>query len=122
MNPVRLRPTNGARSTPWRSSLNNFFPTQTQPVTQVTDNFFDADNIFKNFQNFPNVYSFSGSEPEAVVSSLDGKNTKVRDNINNDIDDDEETKEGCDPQCDDQGCFGRGPTKCIACKNKRMDK
>ncbi|KAJ8941052.1 hypothetical protein NQ318_006826 [Aromia moschata] len=120
VNPVRLRPTNGARSTPWKSPLNTFtFPTQSQPVTQVTDNFFDADNIFKGLNNFPNVYSFAASDPEAAVSSLDGK--KVRDNENN-IDADEETKENCDDQCDDQGCFGRGPTKCIACKNKRMDK
>lgn len=117
VNPVRLRPTNGARSTPWKSPLNTFtFPTQSQPVTQVTDNFFDAD-----VYNFGNVYAFAGSNPEVAISSLDGKNTKVRDNYNN-VDTDEETKENCDEQCDDQGCFGRGPTKCIACRNKRMDK
>lgn len=122
VNPVRLRPTNGARSTPWKSPLNTFtFPTPSQPVTQVSDNFFEED-IFKNFQNFPNVYSFSGSDPEAVISSLDGKNTKVRDNQGNSIDNDEETKENCDDQCDEQGCFGRSSTKCVACRNKRMDK
>lgn len=120
MNPVRLRSPNGARSTPWKLPLNTYtFPTPSQPVTQVTDNFFDADNIFRNFQNFPNIYAFSGSDPEEIASSFDGKNTKVRDNdINNDI----EQKEGCDVECDDQGCFGKGPSKCIACKNKRMDK
>ncbi|XP_074038039.1 furin-like protease 2 isoform X2 [Leptinotarsa decemlineata] len=122
VNPVRLRPTNGARSTPWRSPLNTFsFPTQSQPVTPVTDNFFEED-IFKNFQDFPGIYTFSGSEPEAVISSLDGKNTKVRANENNSINKDEDIKENCDDQCDEQGCFGKGPTKCIACRNKRMDK
>lgn len=122
VNPVRLRPTNGARSTPWKSPINTFaFPTETQPVTQEADNFFEAD-IFKNFQNFPNVYSFSGSDPEPAISSLDGKRTKVRDNDGNSIDDMEETKDGCDDQCDEQGCFGRGANKCVGCKNKRMDK
>lgn len=123
VNPIRLRPTNGARSTPWKSPLNTFtFPTQSQqPVTQVSNNFFDPD-LFKGFNNFPNAYAFAGSDPEQAISSFDGKKTKIRDNDSNNIDNDEETKENCDEQCDDQGCFGRGPTKCIACKNKRMDK
>lgn len=123
VNPVRLRPPNGARSTPWKSPLNTYtFPTLSQPVTQVTDNFFEADNIFRNFQNFPNIYAFSGSDTDEAVSSLDGKNTKVRDNVNNDINNDRDLKDGCDVECDDQGCFGKGPSKCIACRNKRMDK
>ncbi|KAG5898892.1 hypothetical protein JTB14_003286 [Gonioctena quinquepunctata] len=120
VNPVRLRPTNGARSTPWRSPLNTFtFPTQSQPVTE---NFFEADNIFRNFQDFPNIYAFSGSAPEPAISSLDGKKTEVRDNEKYSIEKDVETKDSCDDQCDEQGCFGKGTTKCIACRNKRMDK
>lgn len=122
VNPIRLRPTNGARSTPWKSPLNTFtFPTQTIPVTPVTNNFFE-DNLFRNFQDFPNIYAFSGSDRQESISSLNDKRPEVRDNQNNDIENDEETKEGCDEQCDEQGCFGRGPTKCIACRNKRMDK
>ncbi|XP_014467641.1 PREDICTED: furin-like protease 2 isoform X2 [Dinoponera quadriceps] len=27
----------------------------------------------------------------------------------------------CDPQCDSQGCYGKGPTQCVACKNYRLD-
>lgn len=123
VNPVRLRPQNGARSTPWKSPINTFtFPTQSQPVTQVTNNFFESDNIFKNFQNFPNIYAFSGSDPDESISSADDKNTKVRDNVSNGIGEDDEVKDGCDVECDDQGCFGKGPSKCIACKDKRMDK
>ncbi|VEN37068.1 unnamed protein product, partial [Callosobruchus maculatus] len=93
VNPVRLRPANGARSTPWKSPLNTFaFPTQPQPVPQVTNNFFDTADYFKNFQNFPNVYEFSGSDQDPVVSSLDGK--KVRDNnshnqVDSDLDDED---------------------------------
>jgi proprotein convertase subtilisin/kexin type 5 len=122
VNPIRVRPAGRPQSSPWKSPLNTFtFPTVAESVTPVTDNNFFNGEPFKGFHNFQNVYSFSGSEPEQSVSSLDGKKTKIRDNDNN-IDDDEETKENCDEQCDDQGCFGKGPAKCIACKNKRMDR
>ncbi|ENN73786.1 hypothetical protein YQE_09613, partial [Dendroctonus ponderosae] len=119
VNPVRLRSANGIRSSPWKSPSNTFtFPTQSQPVTSVTDNFFDPSEVFNSF---PHIYSFAGSDPDPAFSSLDEKNTKVRENNENDLNFDEETKIGCDDQCDDQGCFGKGPTKCIACRYKRMD-
>lgn len=28
----------------------------------------------------------------------------------------------CDPQCDAKGCYGKGPTQCVACKHFRLDK
>ncbi|XP_045465314.1 furin-like protease 2 isoform X1 [Harmonia axyridis] len=121
VNPVRLRQTLGpnVKST-WKLPLGSFFsPTPSEPVTQVTDNFFSPD-IFKNFNNFANVYTFSASDPEQSVTSLDGKKTIVRQNLENN-ENDEETKDGCDDQCDYQGCFGSGPSKCIACRNNRMD-
>lgn len=122
VNPIRLRPS-GTVSASWKSPLNTFtFPTQAQPITHdaVTDNFYNSD-VFKNFNNYPNIYTFAGSDPQEAISSLDGKKTNLRDN-NNRIDNEEETKDNCDEQCDDQGCFGKGPNKCIACRNKRMDK
>lgn len=119
VNPIRLRPSNGPRSTLWKTPLNNFFPTQSS-IAQVTDKFFNED-IFRNFNDFQNVYAFSGSDPQESISSLNGKKTMIRDNDNN-LDNDKETKENCDEQCDAQGCFGEGPSNCIACKNKRMDK
>lgn len=119
INPIRLRQS-ASQAFPWKSSVNTFaFPTQPEPVTQVTDNFFNPE-LFKGFNNFPNVYSFAGSDPEQSITSLDGKKAIVREN--NHMENDEETKSNCDEECDDQGCFGRGPTKCIACKGKRMDK
>ncbi|XP_065170470.1 furin-like protease 2 isoform X2 [Atheta coriaria] len=121
-NPIQLRSSN-APSVSWRSPQNTFtFPTEADSVTadpSVTDNFFSPD-IFKGFNNYHNLYTFAGSDPQQAISSLDGKKTIIRDD--NRIDTEEETKENCDEQCDDQGCFGKGPNKCIACRNKRMDK
>ncbi|KAL1508965.1 hypothetical protein ABEB36_003778 [Hypothenemus hampei] len=117
VNPVRLRSPNEIRSSQWKSPDAFPFPTQSQPVT---DNFFDPSEVFNNF---PNLYSFAGSETNPVFTSLDEtKNTKVRDNSKNDLDIDDEVIEGCDDQCDSKGCFGKGPTKCYSCRFKRMDK
>ncbi|XP_022919564.2 furin-like protease 2 isoform X1 [Onthophagus taurus] len=33
-----------------------------------------------------------------------------------------EIRSSCHEQCDEQGCFGRGPNKCISCRNKRINK
>lgn len=125
VNPIRLRPSGNIRSTPWKTPLYNTFgvPTESDVITSdqvVTDNSFFSSEWFKGFNNYPNIYSFAGSDPEEAVSSLDGKKAIVRDG--NSIDNDVETKENCDDQCDDQGCFGNGPNKCIGCRNKRMDK
>lgn len=119
VNPIRLRGA-GTGSSPWRSALSSF-PTQPQPITldAVTDNFYAFDE-FRRFKDFSVPYSFAGSDAHDTVAALDSKKTILRDN--NRIDADDETKENCDEQCDDQGCFGQGPNKCIACRNKRMDK
>lgn len=124
VNPIRLR-SSSSPSTSWKSPLNTFtFPTHSDAITQETpvtvSDYFNSD-LFRGFNNFPNIYTFSGSDPEEVISSMDGKKTKIRDNDNR-IDLDEETKENCDPECDDQGCYGKGADKCIACRNKRLDK
>lgn len=28
----------------------------------------------------------------------------------------------CDPECDDHGCYGKGPTRCVSCKRYKLDK
>lgn len=113
VNPLRLR-NQQSLSSNWRSPQNTFtFPTPSEPIT--ADPFWDPD-LFAGFKNNPNsYYDFSGSENVQAVSSLDGK--KRNDNV---IDADG-TKDNCDEQCDDQGCFGKGANKCYACRNKRMD-
>lgn len=119
-NPIRLRSSSQAA---WKSSNPISFPTRSEPYTPeplVTDNIFGPE-LYKDFNNFQHVYSFSGSDPVQSISTLDGKKTIARNNDNR-IDTDEETKDNCDEQCDDQGCFGKGPNKCVACRNKRMDK
>lgn len=28
----------------------------------------------------------------------------------------------CDPECDPQGCYGKGPTQCVHCLHYKLDK
>lgn len=126
VNPIRVRQQGAASSlkNAWRFPLNvfPFAPTPASaPIVQVTDNFYNPD-LYKNFNNFPNLYSFDATENKQQVAYLDEKKASVRENAKGDGDADAETKENCDEQCDYQGCFGPGPNNCIACRNKRMDK
>ncbi|KAI5651344.1 subtilase family domain-containing protein [Phthorimaea operculella] len=34
---------------------------------------------------------------------------------------DKQVQRLCDPECDSQGCYGKGPTQCVACKHYRLD-
>lgn len=118
VNPIRLRQTSPSDPI-WKSALNTFtFPSQGEYSTpETTGDYFT--NSFKNsFENFPNVYTFAGSNPETAISSLDGK----KNHRENEIDDSKASLDNCHEECDMQGCYGKGPTKCVACKNKRLDK
>lgn len=116
VNPIRLRsaiPPNA----PWKSPTNTFtFPVEYS--TPASGGEFYGQNAFRsNFENFPNVYTYSGSNPEEAVSSLDGKIS----NRENEIGDSKTLLNNCHEQCDDQGCYGKGPNKCVACRNNKLD-
>lgn len=83
-------------------------------------------------QNFPNIYSAAGSEPEASVAPLAGGSVSAEDGARDNLlgggggggAEDGSTRRilhSCDPECDSQGCYGKGPTQCIACKHYRLD-
>lgn len=89
------------------------------------------------FQNYQGPYTGAASNVQSSVASLDGSPAPILTNRlpgNSDsIDDINRSLQGsldpsrtvlhnCDPQCDHQGCYGPGPTECIACKAYRLDK
>lgn len=97
------------------------FPTETdQPA--AGGNFYNPD-LYSGFNNYQNLFAGAGSQPEQAVSTLDGHNIPMsqRENVmadsNNKI-----VLHDCDPECDQQGCYGRGPTQCVSCKHYRLDK
>lgn len=84
--------------------------------------YYNADQ-FAGYLNFQNLFTGAGSNPEQAVATMDGHNipTPQRQNVmadsNNKL-----VLHNCDPECDSQGCYGRGPTQCVACKHYRLDK
>lgn len=98
-------------------------PTETD-LTQssVGTNYFN--NNFQGFANYQNLFSGAGSNVEKTYATLDGHNipTSQRENVMADSNNKLVILHDCDPECDQQGCYGRGPTQCVACKHYRLDK
>lgn len=123
INPIRLKndnADNGARSS--IQSNPYISPTETD-LTQssVGTNYFA--NNFNGFVNYQNLFSGAGSNVEKTYATLDGHNipTSQRENVMADSNNKLVILHDCDPECDQQGCYGRGPTQCVACKQYRLD-
>nr|CAD7578280.1 unnamed protein product [Timema californicum] len=79
---------------------------------------FDS-NIF-NEQDFVNTQSISENDQNTLVSLMDDVN-----NISiqkNDKYMDQKIQNNCDPECDFQGCYGEGPSLCVACRHHTLGK
>lgn len=112
-NPIRMRGEQNRYSHP--SPTESEF---TPPIQPINYNY-NPDL----YTYYPGVYSAAASNPEQAITTLDGHNIPIpqRENVmadsNNKI-----VLHDCDPECDQQGCYGRGPTQCVACKRYRLDK
>lgn len=112
-NPIRMRSEQNRYSHP--SPTESEF---TPPIQPINYNY-NPDL----YTYYPGVFSQAASNPEQAITTLDGHNIPIpqRENVmadsNNKI-----VLHDCDPECDQQGCYGRGPTQCVACKRYRLDK
>ncbi|XP_036319238.1 furin-like protease 2 isoform X2 [Rhagoletis pomonella] len=98
------------------------YPTESDLGQPTNDGgYYNADQ-FAGYLNYQNLFTGAGSNPEQAVATVDGHNipTPQRQNVmadsNNKL-----VLHDCDPECDSQGCYGRGPTQCVACKHYRLD-
>lgn len=115
IDPVRLR---SKRPSPFAPSY--AFPTAADGYDTISDSFYNTD-AFANYQNFPNLFA-AGSNPEKAVARLDGHNVPSPHGENVLADsNDKRVMHDCDPECDSQGCYGKGPSQCVACKHYRLD-
>uniref|UniRef100_A0A182VRP6 furin n=1 Tax=Anopheles minimus TaxID=112268 RepID=A0A182VRP6_9DIPT len=129
-NPIRLKSEgtrNGASG--YSSGLNPFvFPTETDINQQAGSlggagaGYYQSD-LYNNFMNYPNLFSAAGSGIDKTVATLNGHNipTAQRENVMADSNNKLVVLHDCDPECDQQGCYGKGPTQCVACKHYRLD-
>ncbi|XP_033150164.1 furin-like protease 2 isoform X1 [Drosophila busckii] len=94
------------------------------PATGAAANADNADS-FASYLNYQHIFSSAGSSPEIATATLDGQNMNLTASSmstpNENNDNNKPMLEGCDAECDALGCYGRGPTQCVACSHYRLD-
>jgi proprotein convertase subtilisin/kexin type 5 len=123
-NPIRLKSDQQRNSNSLRVANTFVQPTQidlSQPT--IGGNYYNPDP-YSGYVNYPNLYSGSASSYDKSVTTLDGHNipTAQRENVMADSNNKLVVLHDCDQDCDQQGCYGKGPTQCVACKHYRLDK
>lgn len=84
-------------------------------------------DLYSGYANYQNLYAGAASSNEKYYATLDGGSHNVniptpqRENVMADANN-KNVLHDCDPECDPQGCYGKGPTQCVACKHYRLDK
>lgn len=123
-NPIRLKndPQTRPGALPRLPNANPYvYPTDSD-ITQPIGYNYNPD-VYSGYVNYQNIFNGAASNIDQTISTLDGHNIPIpqRENVmadsNNKI-----VLHDCDPECDQQGCYGRGPTQCVACKHYRLDK
>lgn len=115
----------GTQQNPMRTEARYSHPRPTEAeytanIQPINTNIYNPD---ASITYYPQFYSPAASNVEESITTLDGHNIPIpqRGNVmadsNNKI-----VLHDCDPECDQQGCYGRGPTQCVACKRYRLDK
>lgn len=108
-----------------------FYGTATNPIRLRNKNYFNSNNLYKeeNTYHIKDVYDASEysqflNEIELGISDRRSYPKNIpsaqRKNVLADAND-KQVQRLCDPECDSQGCYGKGPTQCVACKHYRLD-
>lgn len=130
MNPIRLRSAGQGTALPPYIAQQQAQASFNFPSPSVASNVFSNGDIFNQpaFSNLPNIFSVAGSDPEVAVTSLGGQNANNNvqqqnggAELNANVQEGRRVLHSCDPECDSQGCYGKGPTQCVACKHYRLD-
>lgn len=79
-------------------------------------------NGFLNYNNYQNYYVGASSNVDNVIAEGSNVPNLQRDNVIAEQNNRLVISHDCDPECDNQGCYGHGPTQCVACKHYRLDK
>uniref|UniRef100_A0A1B6CCM9 furin n=1 Tax=Clastoptera arizonana TaxID=38151 RepID=A0A1B6CCM9_9HEMI len=84
---------------------------------------YSGSDIFNQngFSNLPNIFSAAGSDPQVAVAPMDGQRSRGQASAPSDAMEGRKVLHTCDPECDALGCYGKGPTQCIACKHYKLD-
>uniref|UniRef100_A0A336LJV0 furin n=1 Tax=Culicoides sonorensis TaxID=179676 RepID=A0A336LJV0_CULSO len=81
----------------------------------------DPINGFLSYNNYQNYYVGASSNIDNVVAEGSNFPNLQRENVMSEPNNRLIISYDCDPECDTQGCYGQGPTQCVACKHFRLD-
>ncbi|XP_020283129.1 furin-like protease 2 isoform X1 [Pseudomyrmex gracilis] len=141
-NPIRIRTRQfNPVHVPYLPSYSVQYPSTVDDRLQLSgypgnSDFFSS----STFQNYQGQFAAAASNIQASVATLDGSSAPLLTNrlpgdvpssafdspsmasqADGTLDTTRRILHDCDPQCDAQGCYGKGPTQCVACKNYRLD-
>lgn len=123
--PIRLR-TRPVLSTgvtrPTQAASQNFFLRENPEPSAPPPGFNNFAQFNQGFQNFANIFSVAGSDPVGSYLPLAGEGEQVVETKKTEENGTLKVLHICDPECDPQGCYGKGPTQCIACLHYKLDK
>lgn len=93
-----------------------------QDLTQFSNIFLHQDSL-NDFINVPNYYTAAGSNIESSIIKPYSKVVDVNEKLYMESSHNRLILvQDCDVECDNQGCYGTGPTQCLGCKHYRLDK
>ncbi|KAG8225591.1 hypothetical protein J437_LFUL006683 [Ladona fulva] len=122
--PIRLKGGAGGRQSN-QPLLSVAFPTApSAPLAQGSSILFSgtpATSFAGTFHGYSNVYDVAGSDKVEVSASASNGNALENGASEGGGLDGRRILYDCDPECDSQGCYGKGPSQCIGCKHYKLD-
>nr|XP_049702318.1 furin-like protease 2 [Helicoverpa armigera] len=108
-----------------------FYGTATSPIRLRNKSYFNSNNVYQEEKAYHINDVYDASEYSQFLNEIelgisDRRNypknipSAQRKNVLADAND-KQVQRLCDPECDSQGCYGKGPTQCVACKHYRLD-
>lgn len=94
----------------------------------LCDERLEKSSLTLEFQGYQGLYAGAASSLESSMATFDGNSGSLMTNRLPEPDTSplDITRRiqfhDCDSQCNIQGCYGKGPTQCVSCKNYRLDK
>lgn len=108
-----------------------FYGTAIDPVRLRSKGYYNSNNVYQEEKTYHINDVYDASEYSQFLNEIelgvsDRRNypknipSAQRKNVLADAND-KQVQRMCDPECDSQGCYGKGPTQCVACKHYRLD-
>lgn len=116
--PIKLKVEKEGSSDHGRPQLSNVYSNYNRESPEFRKIFYDHDEL-RDFTQLPDFYIASSSnlDPYYVNKISENKEDNYLEENSKAV-----VFQNCNVECDNQGCYGTGPTQCVGCKHYRLDK